>query len=73
VTNLTRVGIETGMRSQRPDPDPAYESVAKFIDPYPGGIKSTPAEGCRTCPAARLYGLTGRYDDPMPKLTLSSS
>ncbi len=29
VKNLTRVGFETGLRSQAPDSDPAYESVAE--------------------------------------------
>jgi hypothetical protein len=35
---------------QEPDPNPSYESVAEFIHPCPGGIKSTPALGCRTGP-----------------------
>ncbi len=43
--------------------------VAEFIDPD-WGDKFNSGKGLSYRPA-RLHGLAGRYDNPMPKLTLS--
>ncbi len=46
-------------------------TVAEFIDPD-WGDKVNSGIGLSYWPA-RLHGLTGQYDNPMPELTLSSS
>jgi hypothetical protein len=46
-------------------------TLAEFIDPD-WGVKVNSGIGL-SYRHARLHGLTGRYDNPMPELTISSS